>query len=53
MKPRELADKQIEAMNIAAQKTWDKYCDRLEVTDRQEGKKFCWQHVRNHFAKWT
>ena len=51
MKPRQLAQKMIDEMNRAAKKVWEEQGHLLDVDNKEEGRKFVWTHVRNHFQR--
>ena len=50
-KPRQIAQSMIEEMRKAAEKVWAEQGDSLEVDDKEEGKKWCWKLVCQHFAR--
>lgn len=51
MKPRHLAEAMIQEMRKAAERVWEEQGEQLEVDNKEEGKKWVWQHVKVYFSK--
>lgn len=50
MKPRQLAELMVVAMNEAAARVWGDNHEKLEVENKAEGKKWVWDYVQQRFS---
>ena len=51
MTPRDIAQRQIEAMNKAASKVWEENQSHVPHETRDEWRKLCWSHICAYYAR--